>query len=98
MWPLTRVEVTETSMQPTLRPGDRLLVYRWSRPTPGDLVVVRDPAYAKRLLVKRLAQRTDDGRYVVLADNPNVSRDSREFGPVRREQLIGRVVWRYRTR
>ncbi len=33
--------------------------------------------------------------YFVAGDNGDASRDSRHFGPVRREQLVGRVVYRY---
>jgi len=33
--------------------------------------------------------------FVVLGDNPERSRDSREFGRVPRHCLRGRVVWRY---
>lgn len=97
VWPLLSVRVVETSMQPSLRPGDRLIVNRWSCPRSGDIVVVRDPDYPKRLLVKRIASRTAEGAYVVLADNPNVSRDSRTFGPLPPGLVVGKVVWRYRA-
>jgi nickel-type superoxide dismutase maturation protease len=82
-------------MQPALRPGDRVLVSRWSRPRPGDVVVVRDPEHSSELLVKRVAARTSAGHYVVRGDNPNVSRDSRTFGTVGHGLVIGRVVFRY---
>jgi type IV secretory pathway protease TraF len=36
-----------------------------------------------------------NGDLVVRGDNPNVSRDSREFGPVPRRLVVGRVVYRY---
>ena len=96
-FPLARFAVADTSMQPALRPGDRVVVVRWFSPRARDIVVVRDPAYPKRFLVKRLSERAPGG-FVVLSDNPNVGTDSRVFGPVRREQLVGKVVWRYGTR
>ncbi len=95
LWPFTRVRVAETSMQPTLQPGDRLIVLRWSRARAGDLVVLRDPAYPERLLVKRVAGRTADGSYVVEADNANVGSDTRHLGPLAHDLLVGKVVWRY---
>jgi nickel-type superoxide dismutase maturation protease len=93
--PLQRVRVADTSMQPALQPGDRLLVNRWSRPRPGDIVVFRDPESTKRLLIKRLNGFTPDGRALVRGDNANVSRDSRHFGAVPVAAIVGRAVYRY---
>ncbi len=45
-WPLLRVAVAEQSMQPTLQPGDWLLVLRTRRVRPGQLVVARHPVPA----------------------------------------------------
>jgi nickel-type superoxide dismutase maturation protease len=99
MWsplPVRRFVVQDTSMQPGLCPGDRLLVWRWpARPKPGDLVVFRDPEWHLSFTVKRGASLTASGELVVRGDNPNVSRDSRDFGPVSRRLLVGRVVYRY---
>src|SRR5438034_8212973 len=39
----SRIEVGGDSMQPTLRPGDRLLGRRTTRPLPGRVVVPADP-------------------------------------------------------
>jgi nickel-type superoxide dismutase maturation protease len=93
--PLARFVIADTSMQPALRPGDRVLVNRWSRPRPGDVVVLHDPESHGKVLVKRLVERATDGRWVVRGDNPNVSRDSRTFGTISASLLIGRVVYRY---
>ncbi|HEX2700981.1 MAG TPA: nickel-type superoxide dismutase maturation protease [Acidimicrobiales bacterium] len=87
-----RVVVVGESMLPGLRPGDRVLAVRAPRPRTGDLVVVRDPRRAGRLLVKRVASVGPTG-YVVLGDNPSASTDSRAFGPV--PGVVGRVVYRY---
>jgi type IV secretory pathway protease TraF len=62
---------------------------------PGDVIVLRDPQYRSQFLAKRVAQRLAGGELVVAGDNPNVSRDSREFGPVPPALVVGRVVWRY---
>jgi nickel-type superoxide dismutase maturation protease len=97
-WPLATFVVADTSMQPALRPGDRLVVLRWARPRRGDIVVLRDPEARSTFLAKRVADRNARGHYVVAGDNPNVSRDSREFGPLPRGLIVGRVVWQYRPR
>ena len=89
-----RVTVQGMSMEPTLAPGDRLLVVRASRPRPGDLIVVRPPGDSRRVLVKRVSAVLGD-EVVVRGDNPVASTDSRDFGPVPREAVVGRVVRRY---
>ena len=93
--PVLKFRIADTSMRPSLQPGDRILVTPWLRPRPGDLVVVRDPDHRSVLLVKRATQIGPSGAVVVLGDNPNVSRDSRHFGPVPRELVVGRAFYRY---
>src|SRR5262245_57339136 len=95
LWPLRRFRVQDTSMQPTLRPGDRLLVATWLAPRQGDLVVLRDPDARARYAIKRVEALTERGEVVVRGDNVNVSRDSRHFGPLPRDLIVGRAVYRY---
>jgi len=92
--PIANVVIVDTSMRPALEPGDKLLVNRWSRPKPGDIVVVRDPEFHATILIKRVSRQAPGG-FEVVGDNPNVSRDSRSFGPIDRQHVIGKVVWRY---
>lgn len=89
-----RVLVSGTSMVPALVPGDRLLVARTHRPRPGDLVAVRDPRQPRRLLVKRVASVTSAG-VDVRGDDPAHSTDSRSFGPVPEDFVVGIVLHRY---
>ena len=93
--PLRRFVVADTSMRPTLEPGDRLFVLQWLRPRVGELLVLQEPDAQLTFAVKRVAQLEPDGDVIVHADNPNVSRDSREFGPVPRRLIVGRVIFRY---
>ena len=93
--PLQRFRVEDTSMRPVVQPGDRLLVGRWLRPRRGSLVVVRDPEYPSTFLLKRVARVEPNGDLLVQGDNPNVSRDSRHFGPVARQLIVGRAFYRY---
>jgi nickel-type superoxide dismutase maturation protease len=93
--PLRRFVVQDTSMQPLLQPGDRLLVFQWARPVAGNLVVLVEPDRHLTFAVKRLARVEANGGLVVMGDNPNVSRDSRDFGPVPRRLVVGTVVYRY---
>jgi signal peptidase I len=96
-------------MAPTLLPGERLLfdrlAYVRGRPRTGDIVLVAHPLRPGIRMVKRLAGvpgETPDGvrllargEYWVLGDSPEASTDSRELGPVRRADLLGRAWIRY---
>jgi signal peptidase I len=103
-----RITVRGRSMAPALLPGERLLFDRLAyvrrRPHPGDVVVVAYPLRPELRIVKRLAGVPGDslggrtlarGEYWVLGDNADESTDSREFGPVRRRDLLGRAWVRY---
>jgi nickel-type superoxide dismutase maturation protease len=93
-----RIEVAGPSMIPTLVPGDRLLVVPPARQLrPGDLVAFRDPDMPSRLLVKRVVSVTADG-VGVRGDNEGASRDSRDFGAVAPEAVVGVVCYRYHPR
>lgn len=101
MFPLRRFRVDDDSMRPTLEPGDYVLVNRWAykfrRPVEGDLVVVRDPEVSERFLVKRVSETADRGRIRVAGDNEDRSRDSRVFGPISPDGIVGKVWMRLKA-
>ena len=83
-------------MQPTLEPGDRVLVRRLGlKPLLrlGSVVVTWHPQRSKLRLIKRL-NRLDQKGLWLLGDNPVESTDSRQLGPVATNLLIGEVVGR----
>jgi signal peptidase I len=41
----------------------------------------------------RFPRKLEEGEYYLIGDNPEVSRDSRQFGPIKRESIKGKVVW-----
>jgi nickel-type superoxide dismutase maturation protease len=99
-WPIWRIAVAERSMEPALRPGDWLLVWRGLgrlrplRVRPGQLVVARHPA-EPRLLVKRIAW-AEPGGWWLSSDNPGAGAvDSARFGLVSPDLIKGRVLVRY---
>jgi nickel-type superoxide dismutase maturation protease len=94
-----RVRVDGASMIPTLVPGDEVLVdtraYEKRAPVVGDIVVARRPDRQDVVLVKRVAAQLADGRFVLQGDNPTASTDSRAFGAVTADDLLGKVTSRF---
>lgn len=88
-------EVYNPSMEPTLRPGDLLVVRYGGAVRPGHVVVVRHPFQHDLLIVKRAVERRDGGWWV-RGDNPSVRNDSREFGVVPDELVVARAWVRLR--
>lgn len=76
-------------------PGGRYLI-RWSRPKPGDVVVVRNPAtgmpVVKRIIAALPGMDVDDPSLFLMGDNPAMSVDSRSYGLVPVESVIGKVL------
>jgi nickel-type superoxide dismutase maturation protease len=101
-WPLWRVAVAERSMEPALRPGDWLAVWRGLRPAqpprirPGRIVVAEHPQRPGFLLVKRAVRRADGGWWLASDNQAASAVDSRSFGAVPGELIRGRVLLRYR--
>jgi nickel-type superoxide dismutase maturation protease len=94
--PFRRFIVQDTSMQPALRPGDRILVWQWpARLKPGDVVAFVEPERPRTISLKRITATHGSGAFELRGDNVNVSRDSRDFGPVPRQLILGRAVYRY---
>jgi nickel-type superoxide dismutase maturation protease len=99
-----RVAVEGWSMAPALLPGDFLVATTAGRVRPGTVVVIRRPGRPALEMVKRVADRTsgrpdggrvEPGHVWVLGDRADASTDSRDFGPVSREDVVGVVRFRY---
>ncbi len=89
-----RVRVSGNSMAPALQNGDRLLAVPAPHARPGSVVLLPDPRYPERVLVKRLVSSARDQAWVT-GDNADESTDSRHFGPVRIRAPWWVAVWRY---
>ena len=82
-------------MEPTLKNGDKLIFEKIMNSTNveiDDIVLCSHP-FKKIKIVKRV-KSIDDDLYYLKGDNPNVldSSDSRTFGPLKINQIIGKLV------
>ncbi len=96
---LFAVEVSGHSMMPTFAHGDWLLARRGGRVRTGLLVVARHEPVG--LVVKRVISVRSEptGLQVWLeGDNPEpaASTDSRDFGWIDVDRIVGTVLFRYR--
>jgi nickel-type superoxide dismutase maturation protease len=86
-------------MEPTVSAGDWVVVdteaYRRRMPRPGHVVLACDPREPSREIVKRVVQLDLHNDAWLEGDNPESSTDSRQYGPVPRRLVVGRVRWRY---
>lgn len=81
-------------MWPTIPAGRSVLVdlraYRSAPPRPGDIVLLAHPKQADLVVVKRITQ-VDEDTATVHGDNTHDSSDSRAWGPVPLDHILGRV-------
>jgi signal peptidase I len=93
-------------MLPAIKPGTILVIsraaygfrppwsdtylLRWSSPKIGEVVVFTTPPGT--IAVKRCAQMMGGGNFFALGDNSLESYDSRSYGPVPVDHIIGKVL------
>jgi signal peptidase I len=100
----SRVAIEGPSMAPTLLPGDWALVVTPRRYRRSDVVVVEHPGRPGYEMVKRIMGTPGDrigdrilgvDEFWVEGDFARASTDSRQFGPVTRDELKAKVLLIY---
>jgi nickel-type superoxide dismutase maturation protease len=77
------------SMEPTIKSGKLLFTSSYSKISEGSVVIIKLDG---KEIVKRI-KIIDGDKFFVLGDNSEMSTDSRTFGWVNKDNLIGKVVW-----
>ncbi len=83
-------------MRPTLLNDEHVLVdecaYSNEAPSESDVVLARHPYKTSVRMIKRICRIESDGRIFLVGDNPDSSTDSRSFGTIEPDRILGRVV------
>ena len=129
------------SMNPTFKPGDKIVISKMSRPQKGDIAAIESPTERDNILVLRIIasehetveirnkevfvndkrvditadstrdkkiiypmkfcyrdnmppMQLDRNEYFVLGDNFDKSYDSRTFGKIQKNIIIGKVIYK----
>lgn len=94
---LKLLKITGDSLTPEYQNGDFVIIskipFLFTPPSPGDVIAFRQAGYGQ--LIKRIQHITQNGGVNVIGSHPE-SVDSRVFGPVRRESILGKVIWHIR--
>lgn len=94
-----RLKIIGNSMLPLLKPGDEILLnsnaYRQCLPQISDIVVTINPHQSNLIVVKRITAIEPDGNLFLMGDNLRESTDSRHWGSVNPEEIIGKVTSRF---
>jgi signal peptidase I len=90
---LARFKIIGHSMEPQIKNGESVLVsnfpYWFKTPRINDIVAFKDNS--GKVLIKRIVE-IKNGKYSVLGDNRKDSLDSRKFGDVSKDKIIGEII------
>ncbi len=86
-------------MFPLLKEGEEVLVdtkaYHYCLPEIGDLVIAWHPYQANLRILKRVVRVDEKGNCFLMGENSLESSDSRSFGWVSLQQIIGKVTSKF---
>jgi nickel-type superoxide dismutase maturation protease len=92
---LSIIKVSGESLNPAIYEGDFVLIAKipfvLNSLKKGDVVVFNHPDYGR--LIKRIEWVSADGEAFFVVGTHDFSVDSRQFGPVSKRMLLGKVIW-----
>ncbi|HEX7042678.1 MAG TPA: S26 family signal peptidase [Patescibacteria group bacterium] len=92
--PILIFKISGKSMEPTLYQGQKVLVWKYGLCRVGNIVVLKNPI--TDLFITKRIKEIKKGKYFVVGDNKNESSDSRDFGWIKRENIIGKILFIFR--
>lgn len=81
-------------MAPSLREGARVFATSFGRKRVGDIIIFSHPDYPQTHSIKRIIGKNESG-LTVEGDNLTRSTDSRHYGPISNEDVIGKIQFQY---
>jgi nickel-type superoxide dismutase maturation protease len=91
--PISRYTVDGNSMTPTFYQGQDVVSFNWAylskKPKVGEIVVLN---FKGKDLIKRVVKVEGENIFIE-GDNKDNSTDSRDFGPIKLDQIKGKVVY-----
>ena len=91
---LTKFKVVGHSMEPKIKNREVVLVssllYLFKKPKIGDIVAFKE---VDKILIKRITS-ISKGKYFLAGDNQQDSLDSRKFGLISKQKILGKVIYK----
>jgi signal peptidase I len=92
---LQKYKISGHSMEPFLKNGDKILIsglwYLFKNPKINDIVAFKEKN--GEVLIKRIKE-VKNGRFFVSGDNKKDSLDSKDFGYISKEYIIGKLIYK----
>jgi nickel-type superoxide dismutase maturation protease len=91
---LRLLKIRGHSLTPEYKDGDFVLISKipvfFNRLRIGDVIVFRHPGYGT--MIKKIDSISPDGKAFCMVGSHPLSVDSRQFGPIDRAAVIGKVI------
>jgi nickel-type superoxide dismutase maturation protease len=95
--PISKFKIHGESMYPTFKPGQEIISFNWAylgkKPKVGEIIVIK---YSGKEIIKRV-KKVEGEEVFVEGDNKDESTDSRHFGSVKVENVVGKVIYASET-